>query len=294
MSKNKQLLDLKYDFVFKELFTREPCRPYLATIINICTGIDKKYLLENMILSNTNVPIQSKREKRSNSDIFVRIEGGFINLEMNRQCTDELIDKNNYYINQYRIREYLVGNKFIGKKIYVQINIDNYQRFKKENRFIYTVKLIEKNTLEEADPNQIIYHINLEYLKNKCYNELSEVEKQFVIFIEQNKETLDEIYKENDEIRKVVSELADMWFDEDMVLRYDEEKLRDAIEKELVEKAIQRGLQQGIEQGIERGEKRGIEQRNLEIARRLKDLGTLSNEQISIITELPRKKVETL
>ena len=55
----EELLDLKYDFVFKELFSREECRPYLATIIHICTGIDKEYLLNNMVLRNTNIPILS-------------------------------------------------------------------------------------------------------------------------------------------------------------------------------------------------------------------------------------------
>lgn len=318
----EEVLDLRYDFVFKELFSRKSCRPYLATIIHICTGIDKAYLLQNMVLSNTNIPIHNTKEKRSNSDILVRIENGFINLEMNRTLTDELIDKNNYYISQYRAREYEVGKKFISRRVYIQINIDNYQRFKKENKFIYTVKLLEQSTLEEADPNQIIYHINLEYLRNRCYNELNEQEKQFVIFIEQNKETLEELYKENEEVKKVVNELADMWFDEDMVLRYDGEKLRDAIEKELVAKGIQkgveeglakglqqgieRGIQQGIEQGIQQGIEQGIEQgiaqgkqqgiaeRNIEIARKLKELGTLSSDQIAIVTELTREDVEKL
>lgn len=259
-----------------------------------------------MVLSNTNIPIHTVKEKRSSSDILVKIENGFINLEMNRTLTEELIDKNNYYISQYRAREYEVGNKFISRKIYIQINIDNYQRFKKENKFIYVVKLLEQTTLEEADPNQTIYHINLEYLRNRCYNELDDKEKQFVVFIEQNKETLEELYKENDEVKKVVNELADMWFDEDMVLRYDGEKLRDAIEKELVakgiqkgveeglEKGMQQGIEQGIKQGIEQGKTQGIIERSREIARRLKEQGSLTNEQIASITEISKEEVENL
>lgn len=46
----EEVLDLRYDFVFKELLTRKSCRPYLATIIHICTGIDKEYLLQNIVI----------------------------------------------------------------------------------------------------------------------------------------------------------------------------------------------------------------------------------------------------
>lgn len=67
------------------------------------------------------------------------------------------------------------------------------------------------------------------------------------------KETLEELCKENDEVKKVVNELADMWFDEDMVLRYDGEKLRDAIEKEWVAKGIQKGVEEGLEKGMQQG-----------------------------------------
>lgn len=290
----QEILDLRYDFVFKEIFSRKSCRPYLATIINICTGIDKAYLLKNMVLSNTNIPIHSSKEKRSSSDILVKIDKGFINLEMNRTLTEELINKNNYYINQYRVREYEVGEKFVSRKVYIQINIDNYQRFKKENKFIYTVKLLEESTLEEADPNQIIYHVNLEYLRNKCYNEINEEEKQFIIFIEQNKETLEELYKENEEVKKVVNELADMWFDENMVLRYDEEKLKDAIMKELVTKGVEEGIKQGIEQGKEDGKREGIIERNVAIAKKLKKIGNLSDEEIANITDMSKEEVNKL
>ena len=89
---------------------------------------------------------------------------------------------------------------------------------------------------------------------------------------------------------KIIEELERLAMNEEFRLNYDVEAVKRKTENSIKFESYQNGLEYVIEQGIEQG----IEQRNIEIAKNLLSLGTLSIEDISKATGLDIGTLEKL
>jgi len=293
----ENIVDLKLDSAFKKVFSDESNKYYLAYLINYCTGMDIEYVESHLKYKNNFISGRNLDKKIGETDILVEVEEKVINIEMNKTIGETLIRKNKDYVSYLRsenvekIKEGMSKRKFI-----IQINISASPRIKgKENeRLVYEIELREKNlNILDVYNNEIIYDINLEYLKNNLYNKkkITEKEKNLLLFIERNKKELDKLFGGDSKMRNIIKNIKSIGYlgDKTFAFEYDREAFREQVEKEAREEAVEEAKKKATEEGL----KRGIEQEKIEIAKNLLRNG-MSMENVSKNTGLSVDKTKKL
>lgn len=320
-SLEENIIDLTLDVAFKKVLSMECNKWYLSFIISYCTKLDVDYIMKNLEFKNDSIAGKDIGKKTGSGDLIVEIENKIINLEMNREVTESLIRKNKWYVDTLNSNSMDKRSKR-NKKYIIQINISTKQRIPDKETLMYEIVRMDRNLLvEDVYNNEIIYDINLAYLKDELYNKdkLNQEEKRLVIFIEKRKEKLKELYKGDENMKDTIENLEEVGYleDEGFAIEYDKEALDEQIRKEALEEAIEQakkegrekgleigkieGIKQGIEQGVKQGVKQGIEQGIAEgrkntcfkIAKKMLEAGT-SIEEISKITELTFEEIKNL
>ena len=182
------------------------------------------------------------------------------------------------------------------RKFIIQINVSATSRFKgKENeRLVYEIELREKNlNIPDVYNSEIIYDINLEYLKNNLYNKkkITKKEKNLLLFIERNKNELDKLFGGDRRMKNILSNIKSIGYlkDKMFAFEYDREAFRKQVEKEAREEAIEEAKIQAKKEGIEQG----IEQNKIEIAKSLLE-SSMSLDEIKKHTGLSLEEIEKL
>ena len=161
-----------------------------------------------------------------------------------------------------------VGDSYTNISKIIGINIDNFSKFR-GNKFVYKFLPMEIETKEIEEENRESYHLDLEYLRNKCYNndKLSELEKMCQIFIEEDFEHLENLKKGDDVMTKAVNKLEEISKDDKIIGLYDAEAVDRKVwnskilyaEKIGTERGMEKGLKKGMKEGMKKGIKEGIE-----------------------------------
>jgi hypothetical protein len=238
---DEEILDLKLDSAFKKVFSDEKNKWLLAFLIDYCTNLGIDYIMKNLTYKNNFIATNNLSSKTGEGDLIVQVEDKIINLEMNKRVTKTLIRKNKFYVTaQDSMNTKMIDSKIIDSKFIIQINISDGPRIKGTNRLMYEVTLMEKNlNIEDAYNNIMIYDINLAYLKNELYNKvtLSKKEKRLLIFIEKNKEKLNNLYKGDENMQKVISNLDGIGYfkDNNFALLYDHDALNEVTFREEID-----------------------------------------------------------
>ena len=108
-----------------------------------------------------------------------------------------------------------------------------------------------------------------------------------------NTERVEEIMKENEEVKKANSVLYEMSEDEKLQRLAELREKWDLDERSARQHAIEEGLEEGRKKGMEQGIKEGAENKSIEIAKRMKEEG-MSIELIKKMTGLDKDKIEQL
>ena len=191
-------------------------------------------------------------------------------------------------------------NKYKNKTIL--INIDNYDVVG-EKETVYDSKIYISKYYKNIYEYINILHINLDSLREKIYNkrELDWIEKQLLIFVEQDKRNL--IGKVEKEVKEIMDYMERLDFKEGDPVTYnylEAEKVRKemAIEHEMKVKKKEEALQkqeinlQKQEINIEKREK-SLEEEKITLAKELKNAGFPINKILKI-TKLSEKIVTML
>ena len=213
------IFDLKTDLAFKNLFLNINNFSYLEEVFSILLGRN----ICNLKLCNSEIPTNKLKTKSIQSDLVFKYDDEEIIVEMNKFKTNNLVYKNNSYLLKEHAKK-LCGKNCYGKRIKtILINFDNFDVLKK-NKFIYYCKLFYYPYSTVLYNNIEIVNINLVYLKKKYYNNyrLNELEKMLLIFVEQRKDKLLKIIK-NDNVKELINFMYDMMYDENYITTYDKE-----------------------------------------------------------------------
>ena len=213
------IFDLKTDIAFKNLFLNINNFSYLEEVFSILLGRN----ICNLKLCNSEIPTNKLKTKSIQSDLVFKYDDEEIIVEMNKFKTNNLVYKNNSYLLKEHAKK-LCGKNCYGKRIKtILINFDNFDVLKK-NKFIYYCKLFYYPYSTVLYNNIEIVNINLVYLKKKYYNNyrLNELEKMLLIFVEQRKDKLLKIIK-NDNVKELINFMYDMMYDENYITTYDKE-----------------------------------------------------------------------
>ena len=247
------------DRVVKKLLNSEnkECREYLSRIISGVLKVDVEEILENIELIEPEVG-SNINSVNSIVDVIYKSDNKYFNIEINYNNKRLVTVKNNIYLYNMVLRQVKTTKDYSKVLPVIQININNYDLFN-EGKFIYESKMIEKETKKERDEMITIYDINLDYLKKIDYTKIIErgynLEKILYIFICNEKEELDYIYKGDKVMEKVREGFDKITSALDEMLWYDPEELNRLADEYEREMARKEGRQEGIEEGLVEGKK---------------------------------------
>ena len=302
-----KIIPMTYDKMFKSVLTSKEARGYLAGIISDITGLPKNKIEKDMIIKNSEHSINSISEKKKISDLVVEIKDSVINLEMNKYYYDGLIDRNHEYI--AKIRESLVkeGETYSELKKIIQINFDNYNKYKPDDRVIIKFEMRDKEKGVEEGVGIESYHVILPNVKEKYYNEdnKDELVGKLVIMVEERYEELEKLIEKYTELRPVGKKMVEISRDEELQGIYDAEeharKVRNSImatelKKNFFEglnKGMKKGIKEGIKEGREKGIKEGIKSNKEEMTKNMLSKNFDKNI-ISEITGLSLEEIDNI
>ena len=196
------------DKVVKKLLNSEnpTCREYLVRLISASTGISVKLLRNNIELVTPNINSNSNYVN-SVSDVMVKDNENYYNIEINYNNVPIAIVKNNIYMYNSILRQVHKSDDYKNVKGVIQININNYDLFSK-GEFVYDSMMIEKKHHIVRDNMLRVIDINLDFLSNIDYNEIKKgnkynLEKLLYFFVCNDKKLLDNIYNGNGLMRDI-------------------------------------------------------------------------------------------
>ena len=281
------------DRVVKKILNseEEECREYLSRIISGVLNIDVNIIKDNIELIEPEVG-SNINTVNSIVDVIYKSDNKYFNIEINYNNKRVVTVKNNIYIYHMLLRQVKKQSDYSNILPIIQININNYDLFK-EGRFIYESSIREKVSHKKRDELITIYDINLEYLKKIDYNKIIErnynLEKILYIFICNNKNILDYIYKGDKVMEKVREDAEVITRGLDDILYYDPVMLEEQANE--YERKIAR--EEGFNEGREEGKKEGIKENQKEMIKNMLDKNMDLN-LISDITKISIKEIEKM
>ena len=254
---------LMNDVVAKKIFKNSSVGKELtARVVSEILKEDFNTIYNNIRLISEEVAFSSLTVN-STTDIMLEENSMYVDIEIcySKGSTRQVqTDSYLYQIFLGQIKSFREYKKI--KKI-IQILIEDYDYFH-ENKFIYDVVYMEKNLKTIEDETIEKYHVNLVYLEKLGYNKIIQEKDRLIkllYFLICDSDKLDDIYRGDIFMEKVVKEAKEiagledikLYFTEDEILKYDKE-----IE-------YNRGLEKGLKEGHEKGIQEGIEQNKQEM-----------------------------
>ncbi len=224
------------DRAAKLLITDKKLREYVCLIISKLLKLNYNYVKNNLELVHNSVN-ENQNIKGRDTDALFKNDYSVINFEFNNEYQSEYIVKNNMYVFHLCLRQLKPGEKENKIKPVYQINVNNYDIYKK-GEFIYKTQLCETTYHCVRDNNLVIYDINMDFLKKLSYNEIDgmpsdSLEKLFLVFYNREDINYEQFYNGNPLMERVVKRLEEMWKDFDDMLYYDAEELRKQVDDRL-------------------------------------------------------------
>lgn len=224
------------DRAAKLLITDKKLREYVCLIISKLLKLNYNYVKNNLELVHNGVN-ENQNIKGRDTDALFKNDYSVINFEFNNEFQSEYIAKNNMYVFHLCLRQLKPGEKENKIKPVYQINVNNYDIYKK-GEFIYKTQLCETTYHCVRDNNLVIYDINMDFLKKLSYNEIDgmpsdSLEKLFLVFYNREDINYEQFYNGNPLMERVVKRLEEMWKDFDDMLYYDAEELRKQVDDRL-------------------------------------------------------------
>ena len=290
-----KIIPMTYDKMFKSVLTSKEARGYLASIISDITGLPKNKIEKDMIIKNSEHSINSISEKKKISDLVVEIKDSVINLEMNKYYYDGLIDRNHEYI--AKIRESLVkeGETYSELKKIIQINFDNYNKYKPDDRVIIKFEMRDKEKGVEEGVGIESYHVILPNVKEKYYNEdnKDELVGKLVIMVEERYEELEKLIEKYTELRPVGKKMVEISRDEELQGIYDAEEHARKVRNSIMATELKKNFFEGLNKGMKKGIKEGIKSNKEEMTKNMLSKNFDKNI-ISEITGLSLEEIDNI
>ncbi len=218
------------------------------------------------------------------SDIIVSVGNKVLNIEMNKDYYPGVFNKNNAYLQKIGASLYVVNTNYLDTKQIIQINFDNFSYFK-GNQEIYKFLYKEETSNIILPENAIKYHVDLAYIRERCYNKpvenLSKFERCCLLLMAETSEFAKKIAGNDNIMKKVYEKLEDLNSDEMIIGLYDAEKEAERVKQTQLLGAERKGIQEGIQK------------EKIEIAKNMLDKN-INIELISELTNLTIEEIESL
>lgn len=297
IAKDKKILPLTSDIVFKRVFSREGNEQILKDLLEAILDIK----IKNVEVKNPELPRNLYDSKAGVLDIKVDIDENTIcDVEMQVKDEKNIDSRSTYYMAKILSDELRKSEEYIKIKKTIVINFLNFNFYKRNS-----YHSIAHMKFEETKPEK---YIDLKYTKE---DEIAtkDLEMHFIEipkFIKKNpkvktkleqwmylliggKEQIEMAEKENKEIKKAKEIIEEMSMDPKEWELYESRRLAIMDYNTGMHQAKIDGKEEGIKQGIKEGQSK----EKIEIAKKLIKLG-MTVEEIEKITELSKEEIEKL
>ena len=270
ITEEKKQVYLK-DKIVNILLTDKDTRCYTEAIIANALDIPIEIVKDNLELvtprinNNVNTEYSIVDAQYENQTLIINIEVNYRNTAIGR-------NRSMKYVCHLMLKQIKTYGKNIQLKPIYQININNYDIYKKD-KFVYRSYMMEEKLHIKRDNMISIIDINMDFLKKLSYTEIKKgnsLEKLLYILICEDKSELDKLYVGDGIMEKVRDKMETLTEDFDNDLYYNLEEFQEAETYEL-----------------------GMKDKAVEMAKKLlKDNITL--DKIIEYTELPKEDVEEI
>jgi len=213
------------DKIAKILFTSKETRAFTEELIAKAIDVPISVVKNNLELLPTSVN-HNINIQYSEADALYENNTSIINIEINYVNYKTLDMKNMKYVCHLMLNQMKINEGYKKLKPIYQICINNFDIFKKD-KFIYRSYIMEETLHEKRNDMMSIIDINIDYLKKKNYTEIEDgsLEKLLYIFVCNDKEILEKIYKGDEIMKKVVEKVSTLTDDFANELYYDKEEI---------------------------------------------------------------------
>ena len=170
------------------------------------------YVLKEMTVISPRHRISNKRSKRMISDIVLRIGNNIINIEGNKKYYKGLLERNHIYYSKLISNSLSINDSYKNTLAVTQINFNNFA-VNKSRLVINEYLVMEKRNLDIEIELFKKFHMNLDMIKKKCYNnnkKLTIFERYLAIMIIEEKSMLKKIAKGNRVLERVVERIMEI------------------------------------------------------------------------------------
>ena len=208
----EKVIPLIQDFILYEILTEPNLKEYVSYIVSKIMNMDYDYVLKEMTVISPRHRISNKRSKRMISDIVLRVGNNIINIEGNKKYYKGLLERNHIYYSKLISNSLSINDSYKNTLAVTQINFNNFA-VNKSRLVINEYLVMEKRNLDIELELFKKFHMNLDMIKKKCYNnnkKLTIFEKYLVIMIIEEINMLKNIAKGNRVLERVVERIMEI------------------------------------------------------------------------------------
>src|SRR5690554_6675027 len=177
---NKDILDPKVDFVFKQIFGSENNTDILIAFLNsVFKTKGTKDEIVKVKIENPEIEKEWEDDKYSRLDIKARTnDNSRINIEIQLKNQHNMKRRTLYYWSKLYESQMKAGNPYIDLERTVTINILNFTYLQENNRYHNVYVLKEKETNEVLTDLEEIHFIELTKFNEKQFKTVEDIEKR--------------------------------------------------------------------------------------------------------------------
>lgn len=297
-TKEKIILTPKNDIIFQTIFSKK----HKNLTKNLIESIIKEKIEDIEIDVATHLVKNYATDKLGILDLRVKFkDGSQCSIEVQLINHGNMIDRITYYMASQYASQIEEGGEYGEIKRTICIGILDFEvrELKGMEEYSTRWRIIEDKYRKKVLTEKMeIYIIELKKLRKKEKKELEDRQTQWMLFLDNPRsEEVKEIMGKSKEIKEAVETYEKVTQNKDLrrLAELREKAIRDEISLRKYERreGMRVGLEKGLREGMREGENKGKKERELEIVKRLKNMG-LTIEQIEEATELDRKVIEKI
>ncbi|MEK5250414.1 Rpn family recombination-promoting nuclease/putative transposase [Bacillus sp. FSL R9-9530] len=311
---NQQLVNLRIDFAFKQLFGTNGSEDILIAFLNAMLQESLESPIASLQLEDPHLYREYEEDKLSILDISATLNTGTkVNVEIQLNNNHDMIKRSLYYWGKLYTSQLQKGMPYSSLHKTITINLLNFIMFSEQNAF-HSTSILWNTQQQKLLSHDIEIHIVeipklTEQWREEKVNPWKDPFVRWLLLLSANEDehltkTLEDIAMNQDPIlQKAINKWERMSQDSSFRQAYDarEKVLMDEAAKFAhaetegikrgMEQGIKKGIEQGIEQGIEKGRKEGVQQVKIQMIKNMYDLG-IPLETIAKASKLSVHEVE--
>ncbi|MDA1855085.1 MULTISPECIES: Rpn family recombination-promoting nuclease/putative transposase [Bacillus] len=321
---NQQLVNLRIDFAFKQLFGTNGSEDILIAFLNAMLQESLESPIASLQLEDPHLHREHANDKLSILDISATLGTGTkVNVEIQLNNNHDMMKRSLYYWGKLYTSQLQKGMPYSALRKTITINLLNFIMFLDHKEFHTKGTLWNTQQQKLLSDDIEIHIIEIPKLTEQWHEEKVNPWKdpfaRWLLLLSANEDEhltklLEDIAMNQDPIlQKAINKWERMSQDSSFRQAYDArekvlmdeaakfahaetEGMKRGMEKGLekgIKQGIEKGIEQGIEQGIEKGRKEGVQQGKIQMIKSMYDLG-IPLETIAKASELSVHDVERI